>query len=152
MTSWFRSVCLRKRLIAAAANIAFTLHQDFWIPVTFFFPFSQSNQSAGWRRWVLQITVNCGVNPRGRVLDCPPLPPFLAGPLVSQSWALQPCQPVRQTHQTCRQTLQRASSVLDVLRYVEQVAAVQNKRPAQWSESMFRKRPTPRRYYNNCFL
>lgn len=62
-----------------------------------------------------------------------PLPPptLSSGPPVSQSWALQPCQPVRQTHQTCRQTLQRTSSVLDVLWYVEQVAAVQNKRPVQ---------------------
>lgn len=42
-----------------------------------------------------------------------------SGPPVSQGWASRPCQPVRQTHQTCRQTLQRASSVLDVLRRVE---------------------------------
>lgn len=92
---------------------------------------SQSSQSAGWRRWVLQITVNCGVDPWGRALNHRPYPPFLVGPLVSQSWTLQPCQPVRQTLQTCRQTLQRTSSALDVLRYVEQVAAVQNKRPAR---------------------
>lgn len=42
-------------------------------------------------------------------------------PPTLQSWASHPCQPVRQTHQTCRQTLQRASSVLDVLRHMEQV-------------------------------
>lgn len=44
-----------------------------------------------------------------------PPPTLSSGPLVSQSWALQPCQPVRQTQQTCRQTLQRTCSVLDVL-------------------------------------
>jgi len=36
-----------------------------------------------------------------------PPPTLSSGPLVSQSWASQPCQPVRQTRQTCRQTLQR---------------------------------------------
>lgn len=61
-----------------------------------------------------------------------PPPALSSGPLVSQSWALQPCQPVRQqTHQTCRQTLQRTSVALDVLWYVEQVAAGQNERPVQ---------------------
>lgn len=40
---------------------------------------SQSSQSAGWGRRVLQITVSRGVDPRGRVPDHHPLPPSLAG-------------------------------------------------------------------------
>lgn len=62
-----------------------------------------------------------------------PPPALSSGLPVSQSWALQPCQPVRQTHQACRQTLQRTSSVLDVRRDVATVAAVQEK---WWDETM----------------
>lgn len=79
----------------------------------------------------------------------PPPPPTLSsGPLVSQSWALQPCQPVRQMHQTFRQTLQRTCSVLDVQWYVEQVSAVQNRRPVQAMPSAV----NPTVFYKHCAI
>lgn len=141
MTSWFRSECLRTphRCICKhclySKCLVFHIKIMFAIPVTShhflaFFPITVKSKC-----WMekMSTTNYCQLWSRSlRKTARPPPPPTLSsGPRVSQGWALQPCQPVRQTHQTCRQTLQRTSSVLDVLWYVERVAAVQNKRLVQ---------------------
>lgn len=61
----------------------------------------------------------------------PPLPTLSSWAPRQSELNLTTMSAGKTTLQTCRQTLQRTSSALDVLRYVEQVAAVQNKRPAR---------------------
>lgn len=60
----------------------------------------------------------------------PPLPSFLAGLSSVRAEPQHPCQLVRQMHQTCGQTLQRTSSVLDVSAACgASIAAARNKQP-----------------------
>lgn len=117
-------------LIAASANIVFCSKCLFYpilktqyhcIPVSshhFLFFFHITVKSKCWME-KMSTTNYCQLWSQSlrKSMRPPPPPALSSGPLVSQSWALQPCQPVRQTFQTYRQTLQRTSSLLDVLCY-----------------------------------
>lgn len=108
------------RLIAASANIVFVLRVYFvavWnltvsVPRLtsrhFLLVFHVTVKSKCWTG-KMSTTNYCQRWSRSlRRSTRPPPPPALSsGPPVSQSRALQPCQPVRQTQPTCRQTLQR---------------------------------------------
>lgn len=123
MTSWFTSARLRKCLIAASAKVVFIhsipeFYPSYFSPLSLLLCHHSQIKVLDGEDEYYKLLSTVESIPEEECVTTPP-PTLSSGPFVSQSWASHPCQPVRQTHQTCRQTLQRASSVLDVLRHMD---------------------------------